>query len=88
MLQRYASCCVALQQKCLGKLALAAELERAEVFEPWPFGDIRLQIDPDSQFVQVFKTDVAVVHTFDEMVAEGGGKARPAFDLLHGSPIK
>jgi hypothetical protein len=28
------------------------------------------------------------VHTFDEMVAEGGGKARPAFDLLHGSPIK
>jgi hypothetical protein len=28
------------------------------------------------------------VHTFDEMVAEGGGKARPTFDLRHSSPKK
>jgi hypothetical protein len=74
------------QQECFGKFAFAAKLERAEILVPRSLRNIWFQADPDSQLVKVFQADVAVVHPVDEMVADGGGKPGPGFDLRHGSP--
>src|SRR5271169_937011 len=69
------------QQKCLRILPLAAEFERAEVFEPVSVGHLGLRFDPKSQSIQVIKADAALAHTLDEMLPAGGRHVRPACDL-------
>ncbi len=74
------------KQKCLRELAFAAKLERAEILVPRSVGHHRSRFDPNAQLVEVFQADIAVVHGLDEMVANGGGKPGPSFDLRHASP--
>src|ERR1035438_9438814 len=69
-----------------GLLAVAAQFERAEVLEPRPRGDVRSGFQPTTEPIEVVEADVAVAHSIDQMVAEGGGNARPAFNLRHYSP--
>ena len=78
-LEFFALCCLAGKKKCLRILALSAEFERAEIFEPGTFGDIRFCLQPDPETVEVVEAHVTVVHALDQMIANGCGDARPAF---------
>jgi hypothetical protein len=83
-LEFFAPCCRAGKKKCLRILALSAEFERAEIFEPGTFGDIRSCLQPET--VEVVEAHVTVVHALDQMIANGCGDARPGLDLGHYSP--
>ena len=85
-LEFFAPGCLAGKKKCLSILALSAELERAEIFEPGTFGDIRSCLQPDPETVEVVEAHVTVVHAFDQMIANGCGDAPPGLDLGHYSP--
>jgi hypothetical protein len=73
----------ASKKKCLGIFALAAEFERAEIFEPESLGDVRSCLQPNPELVEVIEADVAVVHALGQMVANGYGDARPGLNLGH-----
>jgi len=85
-LEFFAPCCLAGKKKCLRILALSAEFERAEIFEPGTFRDIRSCLQPDPETVQVVVAHVTAVHALDQMIANGCGDARPGLDLGHYSP--
>jgi hypothetical protein len=56
---------LASEEKCLGIVALAAEFERTEVFEPASFGNVWSFLHPYSELVQIIEADVPVVHALD-----------------------
>jgi|ERR1700722_4334912 hypothetical protein len=81
-----APCNLSRKQERLRKSAFTTELERPEIPIPRSFRDDRLRFDPETQSIQVFQSDLAVVHSLHKMVANTCGKAGPAFDLRHDPP--
>src|SRR5215472_17613662 len=73
-------------QECFRIAAFAAQLERAEVLVPQPFRYFRFGFHPETQLIEIVQADLAVVHSLDQMSANGGGQPRPRFDLRHYSP--
>jgi len=63
------------KQEGFGELALAADLERAEILIPESFGRLRLGFAPQLQLIQVFGFDVALAQALEEWSCRAGGKS-------------
>ena len=74
------------QEEGFGILALATQFERAKILVPRSFGNVWLRFHPKAQLIQVGESDMAVMHTLDQMVSNGGGQRGPCLDLRHHSP--
>ena len=60
---------LATQQERLREPALAADLERAEVLDPWAVRGIRLRLPPEFQLVEVLDGDLPIAQAVEQMVA-------------------
>ena len=76
---------LAAQQEGFWKLALAANLERAEILIPIAVGGFRFRFPPELQLIQVFGANLALPEALKKVVPQRGRQVGP-LDFRHYAP--